>query len=139
MLDNIHGNIKLGAGENTVTVNKFDHLIKQQDRRSKFIAHGRPVFNYHVKMVKLVELKHRNWGDWTNAQGTIGFDKITKAENYPKLTLGEKETKINITLGFTENNGSNFQKYKDLLGTNHLVIHRNRTRCFNSKIFNREQ
>lgn len=132
-LDNIHGNIKLGAGENTVTVNKFDKYDGTIDLgagEDKFIAHGEEngnyVFNYHVKNAETIELNGGTWGDWTNAQGTIGFDKITKAENYPKLTLGEKETKINITLG-TENNGSDFAEYiaglGEALGTNHLVIH----------------
>lgn len=132
-LDNIHGNIKLGAGENTVTVNKFDKYDGTIDLgagEDKFIAHGEEngnyVFNYHVKNAETIELNGGTWGDWTNAQGTIGFDKITKAENYPKLTLGEKETKINITLG-TENNGSDFAEYiaglGEALGTSHLVIH----------------
>ena len=132
-LDNIHGNIKLGAGENTVTVNKFDKYDGTIDLgagEDKFIAHGEEngnyVFNYHVKNAETIELNGGTWGDWTNAQGTISFDKITKAENYPKLTLGEKETKINITLG-TENNGSDFAEYiaglGETLGTNHLVIH----------------
>ena len=132
-LDNIHGNIKLGAGENTVTVNKFDKYDGTIDLgagEDKFIAHGEEngnyVFNYHVKNAETIELNGGTWGDWTNAQGTISFDKITKAENYPKLTLGEKETKINITLG-TENNGSDFAEYiaglGEALGTNHLVIH----------------
>ena len=132
-LDNIHGNIKLGAGENTVTVNKFDKYDGTIDLgagEDKFIAHGEEngnyVFNYHVKNAETIELNGGNWGDWTNAQGTISFDKITKAENYPKLTLGEKETKINITLG-TEDNGSDFAEYiaglGEALGTNHLVIH----------------
>ena len=132
-LDNIHGNIKLGAGENTVTVNKFDKYDGTIDLgagEDKFIAHGEEngnyVFNYHIKNAETIELNGGNWGDWTNAQGTISFDKITKAENYPKLTLGEKETKINITLG-TENNGSDFAEYiaglGETLGTNHLVIH----------------
>ena len=132
-LDNIHGNIKLGAGENTVTVNKFDKYDGTIDLgagEDKFIAHGEEngnyVFNYHIKNAETIELNGGNWGDWTNAQGTISFDKITKAENYPKLTLGEKETKINITLG-TEDNGSDFAEYiaglGEALGTNHLVIH----------------
>ena len=132
-LDNIHGNIKLGAGENTVTVNKFDKYDGTIDLgagEDKFIAHGEEngnyVFNYHAKNAETIELNGGTWGDWTNAQGTISFDKITKAENYPKLTLGEKETKINITLG-TENNGSDFAEYiaglGENLGTNHLVIH----------------
>ena len=132
-LDNIHGNIKLGAGENTVTVNKFDNYDGTIDLgagEDKFIAHGEEngnyVFNYHIKNAETIELNGGNWGDWTNAQGTISFDKITKAENYPKLTLGEKETKINITLG-TEDNGSDFAEYiaglGEALGTNHLVIH----------------
>ena len=132
-LDNIHGNIKLGAGENTVTVNKFDKYDGTIDLgagEDKFIAHGEEngnyVFNYHVKNAETIELNGGTWGDWTNAQGTISFDKITKAENYPKLTLGEKETKINITLG-TEDNGSDFAEYiaglGETLGTNHLVIH----------------
>ena len=132
-LDNIHGNIKLGAGENTVTVNKFDKYDGTIDLgagEDKFIAHGEEngnyVFNYHIKNAETIELNGGTWGDWGNAQGTISFDKITKAENYPKLTLGEKETKINITLG-TENNGSDFAEYiaglGETLGTNHLVIH----------------
>ena len=132
-LDNIHGNIKLGAGENTVTVNKFDKYDGTIDLgagEDKFIAHGEEngnyVFNYHIKNAETIELNGGTWGDWGNAQGTISFDKITKVENYPKLTLGEKETKINITLG-TENNGSDFAEYiaglGETLGTNHLVIH----------------
>ena len=133
-LDNIHGNIKLGAGENTVTVtdSKFKNYNGTIDLGSgdsdKFVAEGtgNSVFNYHVQNAETIELNGGTWGDWTNAQGTISFDKITKAENYPKLTLGEKETKINITLG-TEDNGSDFAEYiaglGEALGTNHLVIH----------------
>ncbi len=117
-LDNIHGNIKLGAGENTVTVtdSKFKNYNGTIDLGSgdsdKFVAEGtgNSVFNYHVQNAETIELNGGTWGDWTNAQGTISFDKITKAENYPKLTLGEKETKINITLG-TEDNGSDFAEY----------------------------
>ena len=132
-LDKVHGNISLGAGENTVTVNKFDKYDGTIDLgagEDKFIAHGEEngnyVFNYHVKNAETIELNGGTWGDWANAQGTISFDKITKAENYPKLTLGKEKTKINITLG-TENNGSDFAEYiaglGENLGTNHLVIH----------------
>ena len=132
-LDKVHGNISLGAGENTVTVNKFDKYDGTIDLgagEDKFIAHGEEngnyVFNYHVKNAETIELNGGTWGDWGNAQGTISFDKITKAENYPKLTLGKEKTKINITLG-TENNGSDFAEYiaglGENLGTNHLVIH----------------
>ena len=100
-LDNIHGNIKLGAGENTVTVtdSKFKNYNGTIDLGSgdsdKFVAEGtgNSVFNYHVQNAETIELNGGTWGDWTNAQGTISFDKITKAENYPKLTLGKDKNK----------------------------------------------
>ena len=101
-LDNIHGNIKLGAGENTVTVTdskfkNYNGTIDLGAGEDKFIAHGEEngnyVFNYHVKNAETIELNGGTWGDWANAQGTISFDKITKAENYPKLTLGKDKNK----------------------------------------------
>ena len=134
-LDNVYGNIKLGAGENTVTADsKFEKYNGTIDLgkgdKDKFIADGKGninnIFNYNVVNAETIELRGGVWGDWTNAQGTIGFDKNAKAENYPKLVLGKENTKINITLG-TENNGSDFAEYiaglEGSLGTNHLVIH----------------
>ena len=124
-LDNIHGNISLGAGENTVTVNKFDKYDGTIDLgagEDKFIAHGEEkgnyVFNYHVKNAEIIELNGGTWGDWGNAQGTIGFTGTTQ----PNLVLGGKTT-MNITLNAEGNHGSDFANYVGTkLGLDHAVI-----------------
>ena len=124
-LDKVHGNISLGAGENTVTVNKFDKYDGTIDLgagEDKFIAHGEEngnyVFNYHVKNAETIELNGGTWGDWGNAQGTIGFTGTTQ----PNLVLGGKTT-MNITLNAEGNHGSDFANYVGTkLGLDHATI-----------------
>ncbi len=114
-----------GAGENTVTVNKFDKYDGTIDLgagEDKFIAHGEEngnyVFNYHVKNAETIELNGGTWGDWGNAQGTIGFTGTTQ----PNLVLGGKTT-MNITLNAEGNHGSDFANYVGTkLGLDHATI-----------------
>ena len=138
-IDNIHGNISLGEGENTVTVKniatKYDGQIDLGAGESdKFIvagdtstdAEGNPIvntFNYNVVNAETVELSNGTWGDWDNAKGKITFDSNTKSDKIPNLYLGQDAT-MQITLKI---NGevSDFEKFvtdKDNLGLNHAAI-----------------
>ena len=124
-LDNIHGNISLGAGENTVTVNskfeKYDGKIDLGAGEDKFVIEGNKgtdvinTFNHVVYNAETVELNGGVWGNWNEANGSIRFDENTKAEKTPNLTLGS-DTTMNITLNADGNHGSDFANYiaKDL-------------------------
>ncbi len=130
-LDNIHGNISLGAGENTVTVNsrfeKYDGKIDLGAGEDKFIVTGNVgynvinTFNHVVYNAETVELKGGVWGNWNEAHGSIRFDESTKDVKTPNLTLGDK-TVMRITLN-TENEGSDFANFiSDDLHMKHAVI-----------------
>ena len=124
-LDNIHGNISLGAGENIVTVNskfeKYDGKIDLGAGEDKFVIEGNKgtdvinTFNHVVYNAETVELNGGVWGNWNEANGSIRFDENTKAEKTPNLTLGS-DTTMNITLNADGNHGSDFANYiaKDL-------------------------
>ena len=130
-LDNIHGNISLGAGENTVTVNsrfeKYDGKIDLGAGEDKFIVTENVgynvinTFNHVVYNAETVELKGGVWGNWNEAHGSIRFDESTKDVKTPNLTLGDK-TVMRITLN-TENEGSDFANFiSDDLHMKHAVI-----------------
>ena len=129
-LDNIHGNIELGAGENTVTANskfeKYDGTINLgTGANGTFIADGTGykdnVFNYNVVNADVVELQGGTWGDWSEAKGTIKFEG-NKAGNKPTLRLGN-DTTMHITLNAEKDHGSDFANYVgDDLKLSHAVI-----------------
>ena len=129
-LDNIHGNIELGAGENTVTANskfeKYDGTINLgTGANGTFIADGTGykdnVFNYNVVNADVVELQGGTWGNWSDAKGTIKFEG-NKAGNKPTLRLGN-DTTMHITLNAEKDHGSDFADYvANDLKLSHAVI-----------------
>ena len=130
-LDNVYGNIELGAGENTVTADskfeKYDGTINLgTGDKDIFIADGTGnkdnVFNYNVVNAETIELRGGVWGDWDKAKGKISFTDSTKAGKQPNLVIGNSTT-MNITLNAEKNHGSDFADYVGTkLGLNHAVI-----------------
>ena len=130
-LDNIHGNISLGAGENTVTVNsrfdKYDGKIDLGAGEDRFIVKGNigynviNTFNHVVYNAETVELNGGTWGNWNEAHGSIRFDDGAKNGNNRVLSLGDK-TVMRITLN-TKNEGSDFADFiNNDLHMEHAVI-----------------
>ena len=120
--------IKLGAGENTLQViNNNENYYKGEidlgiGNNDTFVVYGTEnkdnVFNYNVINAETIELNGGTWGDWGNAQGTIGFTGTTQ----PNLVLGGKTT-MNITLNAEGNHGSDFANYVGTkLGLDHATI-----------------
>ena len=130
-MKSITGNISLGVGKDTVIVNNTDNTDHSQKEinlgagEDKFVVNGYAkanIFNYNVKNAETVELQGGTWGNWANAQGTIGFTDTVKAGKQPKLVLGN-DTTMNITLDATGNHGSDFANYVgDDLKLSHAVI-----------------
>ncbi len=119
-IDNIYGNIKLGAGENTVTVendySKYNGTIDLgTGADGRFIAEGLTgekdinVYNFHIENAETVELSGGTWSNWADATGTIKHDN---ADFRPNMVLGDNTTML-ITLDADKDKGSDFANYVD--------------------------
>ena len=120
--------LKLGAGENTLTVNNSQTAFNKvmdlgvgADDTLVIKHNSRDIneFQYNVKNAETVSLSGGTWkiGD----KGTISFDKVSKAGNTPNINMADGAV-LNITLTQKGSDLSETLKAGKVTNGEHLVL-----------------